>query len=259
MAARPEPAFDPARLRAAVRRIAAKPWRVVEAQYRASTMRLADTLADQRLLEDLLDASKPPLPPEAARLHYLLATPFRYPAPPPAGSRFRALGDPGVWYGAAVVETALAEVAYWRLRFLADSPATPDLPPVPHTAFRASIGGSAIALGDPPFAAARAQWEDPASYRATQALAQSARAAGVAIIRYRSVRDPRHRACHAVLEPKAFRQSTPLEQHTWWLKVARTQVVAETGHGSQRLAFDPLELGMLAPARPGSQASPNSP
>ena len=246
MAASPEPVFDPPRLRAAVRRIAARPWRVVEAQHRASTMRLADTLAEQRLLEDLLDASKPPLPPDAARLHYLLATPFRYPAPLPAGSRFRAPGDPGVWYGAAVVETALAEVAYWRLRFLADSPATPDLPPVPHTAFRASIGGSAIALADAPFAAVRARWEDPASYRATQALAQAARAAGVAIIRYRSVRDPRHRACHAVLEPKAFRQSTPLEQHTWWLKVARTQVLAETGHGSERLAFDPVELGMPA-------------
>jgi uncharacterized protein (DUF924 family) len=105
-------------------------------------------------------------------------------------------------------------------------------------------------LADAPFAAVRARWEDPASYRATQALAQAARAAGVAIIRYRSVRDPRHRACHAVLEPKAFRQSTPLEQHTWWLKVARTQVVAETGHGSQRLAFDPAELGMPAPSRP---------
>src|SRR5215475_4527894 len=148
----------------AARSISAKPWRIVEAQHRVPTMRLVDTLDEQRVLEDLLEASKPPLPAEAAKLHYLLATPFRYPAPPPVGSRFRGIGDPGVWYGADVVETSLAEVAYWRLRFLADSPATPDLLPVPHTAFRASIGGSAIALSRAPFDRHRRQWEDRASY-----------------------------------------------------------------------------------------------
>ena len=60
-------------LRKAARRISAKPWRVVEAQHRASTMRLVDTLAEQRALEDLLEAGKPPLPAEAAQLHYLQA------------------------------------------------------------------------------------------------------------------------------------------------------------------------------------------
>ena len=65
----------------AARRVEAKPWRVVEAQHRASTMRLVDTLAEQRALEDLLEASKPPVPAEARHLHYLLATPFRYRSP----------------------------------------------------------------------------------------------------------------------------------------------------------------------------------
>jgi hypothetical protein len=231
-------------LRKAARRISSKPWRVVEAQHRASTMRLVDTLAEQRALEDLLEAGKPPLPPEAARLHYLLATPFRYPAPPPAGSRFRGIGDPGVWYGASAVHTALAEVAYWRMKFLADSPATPDLPPVPHTVFRANVGGSAIVLDDAPFARQRRQWEDPASYVATQALARTAREAGIAMIRYRSVRDPEHRACTAVLTPNAFRTSTPLEQHTWLIKVSRTRVIAETGLGAEQVAYEARELGL---------------
>ena len=107
---------------------------------------------------------------------------LRTTAPPPLGSRFRGIGDPGVWYGADVVETALAEVAYWRLRFLADSPATPDLPPVPHTAFRASIGGSTIDLRAAPFDRQRRQWEDPNRYDATQALARNARDAGLSRI-----------------------------------------------------------------------------
>jgi hypothetical protein len=230
----------------ATRRLSATPWRVVEAQHRASTMRLVDTLEEQRTIEDLLDASKPPLPAAAGKLHYLLATPFRYPAPPPAGSRFRGIGDPGVWYGADVVQTALAEVAYWRLRFLADSPATPDLPPVPHTAFRASVGGNAIVLQQPPFDRQRKQWEDPVSYGATQALAETAREAGVALIRYRSVRDPEHRPALAVLTPKAFRKPEPLEQHTWLIKVARAQVLAEANLGGERLSFAPETLGLRA-------------
>jgi hypothetical protein len=233
-------------LKEAARRLTTRPWRVVEAQHRASTMRLVDTLAEQRTLEDLLEASKPPLPVEAAHLHYLLATPFRYPAPPPAGSRFRGIGDAGVWYGADKVHTALAEVAYWRLRFLSDSPATPDLPPVPHTAFRASISGTAIVLSEPPFERQRKRWEDPASYAATQALARSTRAADIALIRYRSVRDPEHRLCVAVLTPKAFRKSDPLEQHTWLLKVTRSRVLAEANLGAERIAFDAHALGMPA-------------
>ena len=234
-------------LRKAARRISAKPWRVVEAQHRASTMRLVDTLAEQRALEDLLEAGKPPLPAEAAPLHYLLATPFRYPAPPPAGSRFRGIGDPGVWYGATAVHTALAEVAYWRLKFLADSPATPDLPPVPHTVFRAEVAGPALVLTDAAFARRRAQWEDPASYVATQALARAARHSGVALIRYRSVRDPQHRACTAVLTPKAFRAHDPLEQQGWLIKVTRARVRAETRNGAERIAFEAVDLGFVAP------------
>jgi hypothetical protein len=239
--------FTAESLASAARALSAKSWRIVEAQHRVPTMRLVDTLDEQRALEDLLEASKPPLPVEAAKLHYLLATPFRYPAPPPAGSRFRGIGDPGVWYGADVVETALAEVAYWRLRFLADSPDTPDLLPVPHTAFRASVGGSAIVLSQPPFDRQRRQWEDRVSYAATQALARTAREAGVATIRYRSVRDPEHRAALAVLTPKAFRKSAPLEQHTWLIKVGRAQVLAEADLGRERLAFSPEVLGLSRP------------
>jgi hypothetical protein len=209
---------------------------------------VVDTLDEQRVLEDLLEASKPPVPDEAQRLHYLLSTPFRYPAPPPLGSRFRGVGDPGVWYGADAVETALAEVAYWRLRFLADSPATPDLLPVPHTAFRASVGGSMVALSRPPLDRQRRQWEDRASYVATQAFARVAREANVAMIRYRSVRDPAHREAVAVLTPKAFRNSEPIEQRTWLIKVGRMQVLAESDPGRERLSLDPAALGLPSPA-----------
>ena len=129
--------------------------RVVESQHIASTMRLADSLEEQATLETVLEDSKPAVPEAARALHYLLATPFRY--RPHSGSRFRAAFEAGVWYGAEALRTALAEKSYWRLRFLLDSPATPDLKPVPHTAFCAAVR-TALALDltrDPSCASAR--------------------------------------------------------------------------------------------------------
>ena len=52
-------------------------------------MKIVDTLAEQARLEELLEHSKPAVPPECRHLHYLLFTPFRYGAPYPRGSRFR--------------------------------------------------------------------------------------------------------------------------------------------------------------------------
>ena len=108
-------------LHAAVKAVAAAAdlWRAVEAQHIVSTLRLVDTLDEQRVLEDILESTKPAVPAAAAKLDYLLFTPFRYPSP--VASRFRALGDPGVFYGAESVRTACAELGYWRWRFLTDS------------------------------------------------------------------------------------------------------------------------------------------
>src|SRR6266850_8408521 len=53
-------------------------WRLVEAQHRISTLKLVDSVDEQETLEDLIQASKPSVPPECQHLHYLLSTPFRY-------------------------------------------------------------------------------------------------------------------------------------------------------------------------------------
>jgi hypothetical protein len=205
-------------------------WRVVEAQHTASTMRLADSIAEQSLLESILEASKPAPAAAAAKLHYLLATPFRY--RPALGSRFRAPLDAGVWYGAEALRTSLAEKSYWRLKFLLDSPGTPDLRPVPHTAFRAQLQAVAIDLTKPPLLADRETWTNRKSYAATQALGTAAREAKVAIVRYESVRDPEREPCCAVLTPAAFRRPTPRGLETWFIAASRARVsCAKSTHG----------------------------
>lgn len=216
-------------------------WRVVEAQHAASTMRLVDSLRDQAILERLLEASKPPFPDDTERLHYLLATPFRYRAR--AGSRFRAPFEAGVWYGAEVLRTALAEKSFWQRRFLIDSPGTPDLKPVAHTAFRASIGALALDLRLPPLVRDRLAWTHRTDYSATQALAKQAREAAVEVIRYESVRDPERGGCAAVLVPTAFSRPKPRAEETWLIAASRERVrCARAARGGAAFEFLGSEL-----------------
>ena len=192
-------------------------WRAVEAQHIASTLRLVANVEEQMILEKVLEKSKPAIPSEAADLHYLLATPFRYASP--IGSRFRAPADPGVWYGAEKERTACAELGFWRWRFLMDSGGLRSLGPSPQTVFRAAITANMIDLTEAPFRKLRSQWTDPRDYAASQRLARLSREANVDAIRYESVRDPEHAGAVAVLRPSCFKPRQPLEQRIWLLTV----------------------------------------
>jgi hypothetical protein len=209
--------WTPAALSSEARAYAGSLWRIVEAQRRASTMRLVDTLEEQALLEELIEEVKPPLPPDCADLHYLLAAPFRY-RPYPAGSRFRRAGlTAGVFYASERVETALAELAFRRLLFLAESPQmTAPARAVEHTAFRIACASErALDLTAPPLDRDRAIWEAPANYGPCQDLADRAREADIAVLRYRSVRERAGRANVALLSPAAFAARAPREYQTW--------------------------------------------
>lgn len=203
-------------------------WRVVEAQHKVSTLKLVDTMAEQALLEDILEETKPPLPDDCRGLHYLLATPFRY-RPYPYGSRFRRAGmTPGVFYAAEAVETAIAETAFYRLLFLAESPATP-LPgnAADYTAFAVRLNtDKAVDLTAPPYRVDAAKWTDLTDYSACQDLADRVRGEGAEIIRYTSVRDPAKGANLAVLTCRAFAETTPSDWQSWKLYFNRASVQA---------------------------------
>ncbi len=200
---------------------------MVESQSRASTLSLTDTIEEQAVLEQLIEEVKPAFPPDCAGLHYLLATPFRY-APYPHGSRFRRAGQrEGVFYGSRRIETAAAELAFYRLLFFKESPDT-RLParPVEHTAFSVRVRGSAADLMRPPYDAERTRWENLTDYADCQELADQARADGVDILIYRSVRDPRGGDNVALLTPKAFADAVYRRQETWRLFVRPHSVQA---------------------------------
>ena len=201
---------------------------MVEAQHVTATLKIVDDADEHEILEALIEANKPARPDPVARLDYLLATPFRYP-PPARGSRFRAPGDAGVFYGAIALRTAAAELGYWRWQFKRDSPMLQRLPPVAHTAFRAAIKAAGIDLREPPLAADAALWTAQ-TYEATQALARTAREARIQAIVYESVRDPRKGGCLALLDPAAFAARKPKgDTQTWWLTVQPDRVIWKRG------------------------------
>ena len=220
------PTWTPAELSAEANHISCKVWRMVEAQHIVSTLKIVDTRAEQELLEEILEESKPPVPAEAVSLHYLLFSPFRYDTRPPSGSRFRAINDPGVFYGAEAVRTAAAEVAFWRCRFLQDTSGLTRLQPCTFTAFRVPVKTPCIDLRQPPFDAHSAIWGNLTDYSGTQAMGRSAREAGVGAVIYRSVRDPEPRFCMAILTPRAFAAKKPDSgTQTWVLTVSAEEAI----------------------------------
>ena len=156
---------------------------MVEAQHRVSTMKLVDDFDEQRTLEELLDASKPPVPAVCRHLDYLLFTPFRYAAP--SDSRFRRAGrTPGVFYAAERIETSVAEVAFWRLLFFVESPGLAwPANPLEFTGFAVRYKAAfCIDLAQRPYAKAPEMWTHPTDYAACHAIADDARRLGVTAI-----------------------------------------------------------------------------
>lgn len=220
-------------------------WRLVEAQHRISTNRLTTDLAGQAELERLADAVKPDLPANARHLDYLLASPFRYGHR--QESRFRRANErPGIFYASETEATAIAEAAYWRLRFFARSPGfAPPRSTSEHSSFSVKIASDhAIDLTEEPFSS-NAAWLDPADYRACQELAACARKAGTHVIRTTSVRDPDHRCNIVLLDPAGFADRSPKPGKTWHLRFEDGRLLALAAFPfDHRFVFRAEEFGL---------------
>ena len=197
-------------------------WRVVEAQHQVATRRLVDSDAEQLLLEQLIDSSKPPQPP-ARRLHYLLATPFRYP-PLQHGTRFGTRAEASLWYGSETLPAAFAEVAYYRLIFLEGTAADLGAVETELTAFAAALRTQrGIDLTLAPFVSYKSRISAPASYAESQPLGAAMRAAGVEVFRYDSARAASGINV-GVFTPAAFARARPGRLQTWHCVATRLRV-----------------------------------
>lgn len=211
------------------------PWRAVEAQHQISTRKLVDSLEEQALLEQLIEASKPP-DGTGGRMHVLLFTPFRYP-PLRHGSRFGTRHEMGIWYGSETRRTLGAEVAYYRFVFLEGTKADLGTLTTTHTMFRVTVRTArGVDLTRPPFDSDRATIASPADYGGTQALGRAMRADRVAAFRYPSARDPEG-VNVGVLAPGAFGTATPRDFEMWSCTATRDRVELVRRDFFARLAF----------------------
>lgn len=200
--------------------------RMVESQQQVATLSLVDDLAEQALLEDLLEQSKPPLVPGSEGLHYLLATPFRYP-PLRYGSRFGRRFEPSLLYGARRLATLLAEAAYYRFVFwtaMAEPPPSGRLR-TQHSVFRARCRGErGLRLQQPPCAAHEALLRHPSEYGPTQGLGTALRQAGIELFEFVSARDPGRGVNLALFRPDALVSRAPLGLSRWLCETRATAV-----------------------------------
>ena len=210
---------------AQARPLAGEILRLVESQEQIATNRLVVTLAEQELLESLLEASKPPLPKGSARLDYLLATPFRYP-PLTHGSRFGGRHEPSLFYASRSTGAVLAESAYYRFVFWQGMRRPPPAPlRTQHTLFGAKLRARrAYVLHQPPFDGFGAAIASRDNYAPTQALGRCLRDAGADAIEYISARDADGGLNVALYVPAAFGHPRPTFKEEWLCETRADEV-----------------------------------
>lgn len=200
-------------------------FRVVESQETVATMTLVDNRDEQALLEELLETSKPPLPPDLRGLHYLLAAPFRYP-PLKYGSRFGARHERSLFYGSANLATAFAECAYYRLVFLSGprEPFRDDLITF-HTAFSVAVRSErGLDLCRPAFTAITPALRSASDYQSAQQFGSAMRAAGVEAFCYYSARAEGETAINiGVFSPAALHNQ--IDNSAAWICISNRQQI----------------------------------
>lgn len=227
-------------------RLAGTLLRLVESQEQVATNQLVASLDRQAVLEELLEATKPPQRKGTEPLHYLLSTPFRYP-PLKHGSRFGTRSEPSLFYGSLETRTVLAEAAYYRFVFWYGMA----IPPAgkldtQHTLFGAAYRtGQGLWLQAPPFDQHRAEIASPSDYRASQKLGTAMRAAGIEAFEFVSARDPEAGINVALFTPKALARKTPVSQEAWLCELTGEQVRFHAARSRDIHAFS-LEAFLVA-------------
>jgi hypothetical protein len=235
-----------------IRPLRLSPWRAVEAQHQLSTRKLVDSAEEQQLLELLIDRVKPP-DRTHGKLHYLLATPFRYP-PLGHGSRFGTRREPGIWYGSETRETVFSEVAYYRFVFLQGTRAELGVVTTQLTLFRATARSQrGVDLAAPPFAspAHHRVIVSRAEYAPTQALGRAMRDAGIELFRYPSARDPNRGNNVGAFTPAVFGKGKPRDFETWHCTATRVVVeIAKRDYFGREVQSFPRDSFLVAGALP---------
>lgn len=213
--------------------------RVVESQEQIATNALVDNFEEQGLLEGMLEQTKPPHPPGTEKLHWLLATPFRYP-PLQHGSRFGSRFEGSLFYGSLSLSTALAETAYYRFLFwqgMTTQPASKKFL-TQHTAFNVAYKTDLGAkLHQPPFNDYEVQLTHRSNYTVSQQLGATMRTAGIQAFEFVSARDLDKGTNVALYSAEAIRSTRPMNPRSWLCETTAEKVSFYTDQHSDSYEF----------------------
>lgn len=201
------------------------PWRIVETQEKSYTRKLVSSDEELEILEQLCENSKPKIDQNLYNdYHYLLFSPFRYP-PLKHGSRFGNTFEPSLWYGALKIETALKEVAYYRLLFLHDTKADLKLN-IPLSAYSVkAFSEKALDLTREPFDGFREKISSPVTYEVSQPLGTEMRESAVELFLYYSARTATLEKNVGIFYPSVFTDKKLLQEPLGWNCYADKTVV----------------------------------
>ena len=244
-----EPASEPVPTTEDFRKYSHRVLRIVEEQYKISTDRLTDGPAEQDVLERLVEEVKPTMPAAARSLHHLLGTPFRYGYW--KATRFRrAHKRPGIFYASESETPAVAEAAYYAMRFFSAAPGV-QLPTTTIERFGFSITiavDRAFDLTAVPLDRGREFWTRDQDYGPCQRFAAAARSLDAQLIRYQSVRDQTEGFNVALLDPGAFQRPVPFPERSWHFRFRDKKLTAfAAGDSRTRFDFTFTQFGLVAP------------
>jgi hypothetical protein len=207
--------------------------RIVESQEQVATTKIVRNLAEQDLLEQMLEDGKPgSIDPGR---HYLLSTPFRYP-PLKYGSRFGSITEPSLFYASLDLQTCLQECAYYRFIFWYDMESPPPNPVrTQHTVFRVELLSElCVDLRSVDYDDIRPEIRSPVSYEISQALGAGLRDDGTEMIIFESARgegDNIAAYSHCVFS------GGPKEQEQWNSELTSDMVLLRGPEGLFRFQF----------------------
>lgn len=220
--------------------------RLVESQEQVATSSLVDDLAEQALLEDLIETTKPVRRSGTEHLDYLLASPFRYP-PLRHGSRFGGRFEPSLFYGSKARSTVLAESAYYRCVFWSDMAGSPPGGRLltQHNLIRARYRSArGLRLQAPPFSDYEDRLVDPVDYGPIQRLGSAMREAGVQAFEFVSARARRRGINIGLFDPAALASRRPLARSHWLCETRAESVAFFSGTDNALVRF-PIEHFMV--------------
>ncbi|MEC8887313.1 MAG: RES family NAD+ phosphorylase [Pseudomonadota bacterium] len=218
-------------------------YRLVESQEQIATRQLVDTLEEQALLEEMLDAVKPPYPENIAHLHYLLKSPFRYP-PLKWGSRFGRTFETSIFYGGCSVDVTLVESAYYRFIFWHSMQAPPPKPIMRsvHTLFSVDYKTQkGVKLQSTPFDQYHDVLKHPSNYRFAQSLGTVMRSQYIEVFEYCSARTIQNQEqqgiCVGLFTADPFCTNQPKERQQWFCDMSAGEIIFKAVESSELIRF----------------------